>query len=111
MPACARKSTATSSERPSRRKRRPIPNRGRSAVMCMRMPERNLVQAVRDALYEEMERDDRVCILGEDVGGKGGVFRPTEGPKQRLGPRRVLEPQLPESSIPRFAQGLARGAF
>lgn len=71
------------------------------------MPERNLVQAVRDALAEEMERDERVCILGEDVGLKGGVFKATEGLQRRFGPQRVLDTPLAESSIAAVAQGLA----
>ena len=75
------------------------------------MPERNLVQAVRDALYEEMERDDRVCILGEDVGRKGGVFKATEGLQQRFGEQRVLDTPLAESSIAAVAQGLALEGF
>jgi 2-oxoisovalerate dehydrogenase E1 component beta subunit len=71
------------------------------------MPERNLVQAVRDALDEEMARDDRVCVLGEDVGRKGGVFKATEGLQQRYGVQRVLDMPLAESSIAAVAQGLA----
>jgi len=71
------------------------------------MPERNLVQAVRDALDEEMARDDRVCVLGEDVGRKGGVFKATEGLQQRYGAQRVLDTPLAESSIAAVAQGLA----
>lgn len=71
------------------------------------MPERNLVQAVRDALYEEMERDQRVCVLGEDVGRKGGVFKATEGLQKRFGPQRVLDTPLAESGIAAVAEGLA----
>jgi 2-oxoisovalerate dehydrogenase E1 component beta subunit len=71
------------------------------------MPERTLVQAVRDALYEEMERDDRVCVLGEDVGLKGGVFRATEGLQARFGASRVMDTPLAESSIVAVAHGLA----
>jgi 2-oxoisovalerate dehydrogenase E1 component beta subunit len=71
------------------------------------MPERTLVQAVRDALADEMERDERVCILGEDVGLKGGVFKATEGLQRRFGSRRVLDTPLAESSIAAVAQGLA----
>src|SRR5256885_15334822 len=99
MPACAPRSTARSSEPPRRLRRRPIPNRGRLAGTCMPMPERNLVQAVRDALYEEMERDDRGCILGEDVGRKGGVFKATEGLQQRFCEQRVLGTPPAESRI------------
>src|SRR5438067_2258342 len=111
MLACAPRSTARSSEPPRRLRRRPIPNRSRLAGTCMPMPERNLVQAVRDALYEEMERDDRVCILGEDVGRKGGVFKATEGLQQRFGEQRVLDTPLAESSIAAVAQGLALEGF
>lgn len=71
------------------------------------MAERTLVQAVRDALAEEMERDPRVCVLGEDVGLKGGVFRATEGLQARFGPDRVMDTPLAESSIVAVAQGLA----
>jgi 2-oxoisovalerate dehydrogenase E1 component beta subunit len=71
------------------------------------MAERNLVQAVRDALQEEMDRDPRVCVLGEDVGRKGGVFKATEGLQQRFGQERVLDTPLGESSIAAVAQGLA----
>jgi 2-oxoisovalerate dehydrogenase E1 component beta subunit len=71
------------------------------------MAERTLVQAVRDALAEEMERDPRVCVLGEDVGLKGGVFRATEGLQARFGPDRVMDMPLAESSIVAVAQGLA----
>src|SRR5256886_12991220 len=111
MPACARRSTARSSEPPSRLRRRPTPKPDHLAVTCMRMTERNLVQAVRDALYEEMERDDRVCVLGEDVGRKGGVFKATEGLQQRFGERRVLDTPLAESSIAAGAPGLAPEGF
>ena len=71
------------------------------------MAERTLVQAVRDALAEEMERDPRVCVLGEDVGLKGGVFKATEGLQARFGPERVMDTPLAESSIVAVAQGLA----
>ncbi len=77
----------------------------------MPMPERTLVQAVRDALYEEMERDDRVCVLGQDVGLKGGVFKATEGLQQRFGAQRVMDMPLAESSIAAVAQGLALEGF
>src|SRR5256886_10921917 len=77
----------------------------------MPMSDRTLVQAVRDALYEEMERDDRVCVLGQDVGLKGGVFKATEGLQQRFGAERVMDMPLAESSIAAVAQGLALEGF
>src|SRR5256714_15086215 len=85
--------------------------RQRSAATSMPMSDRTLVQAVRDALYEEMERDDRVCVLGQDVGLKGGVFKATEGLQLRFGAQRVLDMPLAESSIAAVAQGLALEGF
>jgi 2-oxoisovalerate dehydrogenase E1 component beta subunit len=75
------------------------------------MPERTLVQAVRDALAEEMRRDQRVCVLGEDVGRKGGVFKATEGLQAEFGPQRVMDTPLAESSIVAVAEGLALEGF
>ena len=58
-----------------------------------------LVQAINLALVQEMERDDRVLILGEDVGLNGGVFRVTEGLFKRFGADRVVDTPLAESGI------------
>src|ERR1700704_1882801 len=104
-------SIARSRGRRRRPRRPPSRSRARSAARCMRMPERTLVQAVREALYEEMERDQRVCVLGQDVGLKGGVFKATEGLQQRFGPQRVMDMPLAESSIAAVAQGLALEGF
>lgn len=65
-----------------------------------------LVDAINEALAQEMERDDRVVILGEDVGPNGGVFRVTEGLHARF-PDRVLDTPLAESGIIGFSIGLA----
>ncbi len=66
-----------------------------------------LVQAINLALTQEMEADDRVLILGEDVGKNGGVFRVTEGLQARFGERRVVDTPLAESGILGTAIGLA----
>ncbi len=66
-----------------------------------------LVQAINLALIQEMERDDRVIILGEDVGPNGGVFRVTEGLHKRFGGERVVDTPLAESGIIGTAIGLA----
>jgi pyruvate dehydrogenase E1 component beta subunit len=66
-----------------------------------------LVQAINLALIQEMEADDRVIILGEDVGPNGGVFRVTEGLHQRFGSERVVDTPLAESGIIGTAIGLA----
>src|SRR5256886_12870538 len=108
---CATRSAARWSAPPRWRRRRRIRSQARWAGMSTPMPERTLVQAVRDALYEEMERDERVCVLGEDVGLKGGVFKATEGLQQRFGAARVLDTPLAESSIAGVAQGLSLEGF
>src|SRR5688572_1441048 len=66
-----------------------------------------LVQAINLALIQEMEADDRVILLGEDIGRNGGVFRVTEGLWQRFGPERVVDTPLAESGIVGTAIGLA----
>jgi pyruvate dehydrogenase E1 component beta subunit len=71
------------------------------------MPERNVVEAIRDALTFEMERDERVMVLGLDVGKLGGVFRTTQGLLDRFGPDRVVDTPLAEASIIGSALGLA----
>jgi pyruvate dehydrogenase E1 component beta subunit len=58
-----------------------------------------MIQAINQALAQEMERDDRIVILGQDVGRNGGVFRTTEGLFDRFGPERVMDTPLAESTI------------
>ncbi|TVQ30849.1 MAG: alpha-ketoacid dehydrogenase subunit beta [Phycisphaeraceae bacterium] len=66
-----------------------------------------LVQAINLALTQEMEADDRIVLLGEDIGLNGGVFRVTEGLQQRFGEDRVVDTPLAESGIMGSAIGLA----
>ena len=70
-----------------------------------------LVQAINLALIQEMEKDDRVLLLGEDVGANGGVFRVTEGLQKRFGANRVVDTPLAESGIIGTAIGLAMGGL
>ena len=58
-----------------------------------------LVQAVRDGLHGEMERDEDVLVMGEDVGKNGGVFRATQGLWDEFGDDRVIDTPLAESGI------------
>jgi pyruvate dehydrogenase E1 component beta subunit len=67
----------------------------------------NLVQAINDALRLEMRRDDRVVILGEDVGRVGGVFRVTQGLWDEFGDSRVIDTPLSEGGIVGTAIGMA----
>ena len=71
------------------------------------MPVMNIIQAVNDALRAEMARDDRVVILGEDVGKFGGVFRATQGLFEQFGPDRVFDTPLAEGGIIGTAIGMA----
>lgn len=63
------------------------------------MPEMTLIEAIRTAMDEEMARDERVFIVGEDVGVRGGVFRATQGLIEKYGPERVIDSPLAELSI------------
>ncbi len=71
------------------------------------MPLMTLVQAINDALRVEMRKDERVVVLGEDVGVDGGVFRATEGLLSEFGPQRVIDTPLAESGIVGTAIGMA----
>lgn len=70
------------------------------------MTEMNLVQAINLALNQEMEKDDRVLVFGEDVGVNGGVFRVTEGLLKKF-PNRVFDTPLAETCIVGAGIGLA----
>ena len=70
------------------------------------MPAMTMVQAINNALREEMRRDDRVVVLGEDVGRNGGVFRCTEGLIDEF-PDRVFDTPLAEAGIIGTAIGMA----
>jgi 2-oxoisovalerate dehydrogenase E1 component beta subunit len=65
------------------------------------------IDAINQAHHEEMSRDERVLIMGEDVGRKGGVFGATMGLLEKFGERRVIDTPLAESSIAGVAIGMA----
>jgi len=71
------------------------------------MAKMTMVQALNLALRQEMEKDDRVIVLGEDVGRDGGVFRVTEGLIDQFGEERVLDTPLAESGIAGMSIGMA----
>ncbi|GAB6932729.1 hypothetical protein JCM14719A_10820 [Calditerricola satsumensis] len=71
------------------------------------MAQLTLVQAITDALRTAMRRDERVMVLGEDVGVNGGVFRATDGLLAEFGEHRVVDTPLAESAIVGSAIGLA----
>ncbi len=69
------------------------------------MPELTMLQAIRQALDEEMARDENVFILGEDVGIKGGVFLATDGLYAKYGANRVVDTPIAESGLVGVAIG------
>ncbi|HIC48747.1 MAG TPA: alpha-ketoacid dehydrogenase subunit beta [Dehalococcoidia bacterium] len=68
---------------------------------------KTVLEAVHDAMQEEMRRDETVFIMGEDIGARGGVFLATEGFLQEFGEDRVIDTPLAESSIAGIALGAA----
>ena len=66
-----------------------------------------MVEAIRDALAEEMHHDERVVLIGEDVGRKGGVFKASVGLQDEFGPMRVLDTPVAEIAIAGVAIGAA----
>src|SRR5437588_7419590 len=71
------------------------------------MAVKTLIEAIRDAMDEEMERDPSVFVIGEDVGVRGGVFLATDGLANKYGEDRVIDSPLAESSIVGVAIGAA----
>ena len=71
------------------------------------MPECSVIDAVREALREEMRRDPTVFIMGEDVGQRGGVFLATQGFLEEFGRSRVIDTPLAEAAIMGIALGAA----
>jgi 2-oxoisovalerate dehydrogenase E1 component beta subunit len=71
------------------------------------MAEVTYLEAIRQGLAEEMERDARVFILGEDVGTYGGAFKVTEGLVERFGSERVIDTPISETAIAGTAAGAA----
>ena len=71
------------------------------------MSQTTYLEAIRQGIWEEMERDERVFILGEDVGRYGGAFKVSAGMLERFGPERVLDTPISESAIVGAAIGAA----
>lgn len=71
------------------------------------MPVISYIEAVTQALREEMERDENVFVFGEDVGVRGGVFRATNGLIEEFGEKRVIDTPLTESAIAGVGVGAA----
>jgi len=81
--------------------------------MCekINMAKLNMVEALNQALMQEMKRDKRVLVMGEDVGKEGGVFRVTAGLQKKFGKDRAIDTPLAEAGIVGTALGLAVGGM
>ncbi|HEX9407241.1 MAG TPA: alpha-ketoacid dehydrogenase subunit beta, partial [Thermoanaerobaculia bacterium] len=71
------------------------------------MPEKSYRDAIREAMIEEMDRDPRVLIMGEDIGVYEGTFRITAGMLKKFGPKRVIDTPIAEAGMARTAVGMA----
>ena len=71
------------------------------------MSTKSIIDAIREALHEEIQRDPRVFIMGEDIGKRGGVFLATQGLVDEFGDARIIDTPLAESSIAGIALGAA----
>jgi pyruvate/2-oxoglutarate/acetoin dehydrogenase E1 component len=63
------------------------------------LPVISYLEAIRQALFDEMERDERVFVLGEDIGAYGGAFKVTEGLLEKYGEQRVIDTPIAEAAI------------
>ncbi len=75
------------------------------------MAELTLLEAINDALHVELERDERVMLMGEDIGRAGGVFRATAGLRDRFGADRCVDTPLAEAGILGTAVGLCMAGW
>src|SRR5499427_683295 len=66
-----------------------------------------LLEAIRQGIREEMERDQRVFLLGEDIGVYGGAFKVTEGFLEKFGEKRVIDTPISETAIVGASSGAA----
>ena len=71
------------------------------------MKELRFIRAITEALHEEMARDEKVCIIGEDVGAGGGAFSATRGLLQEFGEKRVIDTPISESGFVGMSLGMA----
>ena len=75
------------------------------------MAQKNMVQAVNEALDQIMESDEKTLLFGEDVGINGGVFRATDGLHAKYGDKRIFDTPLAESGILGISLGVAIGGY
>src|SRR5215218_5260480 len=83
-----------------------LPRAEGGAAATVREPV-TMLEAIRDGIREEMERDESVFLLGEDIGAFGGAFKVTEGLQDRFGPMRVIDTPISETGFTGAAAGAA----
>src|SRR5256886_4368819 len=98
--------------RPTKRTARPCRTAKKRRAGCspatdIGMSEVTYLEAIRAAMFEEMERDERVFLMGEDVGAYGGAFKTSAGLIDRFGPERVIDTPISEIAIVGAASGAA----
>src|SRR6187401_2629134 len=71
------------------------------------MAETTYLDAIRSAMIEEMQRDERVFLIGEDVGAYGGAFKTSAGLQEQFGDQRVIDTPISEVAIVGAASGAA----
>src|SRR5437762_1599646 len=99
-------------QRPMKRRSRPSPALRKQQWGCLQvmdtgMPETTYIDAINEAMAEEMARDERVFLMGEDVGVYGGAFKTSSGLIERFGADRVIDTPISEIAIVGAASGAA----
>ena len=89
----------------------PAMQRGASSLPAAAVAETTYLEAIRQAIWEEMKTDPTVFILGEDIGTYGGAFKITEGFLEEFGPQRVIDTPISEAAIVGAAIGAAAMGF
>src|SRR5204862_7173607 len=77
------------------------------SLLITEMKETTYIEAITEAMSEEMARDERVFLIGEDVGAYGGAFKTSAGLIDKCGPVRVIDTPLSEIAIVGAASGAA----
>src|SRR5204862_4324905 len=77
------------------------------SLLITEMKETTYIEAITQAMAEEMARDERVFLIGEDVGAYGGAFKTSAGLVERFGAERVIDTPISEAAIVGAASGAA----
>src|SRR5207247_10206549 len=75
------------------------------AAIAADVKTRSHIEAITEGLMEEMQRDGRIFLIGEDIAGYGGVFKATKGMYEKFGPMRVIDSPISENFLVQGAVG------